>query len=414
MKKILWCSNATFTNSPIKSTGSWLQPLAEGVVNDGNFSITNISMGKVSIAQKSLINGITQWTIPNRPKYDYGQTASKKTQEDVLRIIEAEKPDLVHVWGTESCWASIFYLHPMKIKKLLEIQGLLYRYADFYYGGMNFIDLTKCLHLKELIIPSRSLFWKKRIFQKRGNIEKKYISHFEHISYQSEWVRNSLHFLTSSAILHHSKLLLRDEFYNSKCWEYKKVSSNPIVFSTTSAAISYKGYHRLIKTIAIIKRKYPEIQLRIAGNMNVGNKLIDGYSIYLNNLIKEYKLENNITYLGSLNAEQIVNELNNANVCVIPSYVETYCLAFAEALAVGCPTVCAFSGAMPEQANNGIEALFYNPDDVGQCAALIDQLISNKELAINISKSARYRKQNENEKSEVIENQLMIYKSILE
>lgn len=414
MKKILWCSNATFTNSPIKSTGSWLQPLAEGVINDGNFSITNISMGKVNFAQKNQINGITQWTIPNRPKYDYGQTASKKTQEDVLRIIEAEQPDLIHVWGTESCWASIFYLNPMKIKKLLEIQGLLYRYADFYYGGMSFIDLIKCLHLKELIIPSRSLFWKKRTFQKRGDIEKKYISHFKHISYQSEWVRNSLHFLTSNAILHHSKLLLRDEFYNSKCWEYKKASSNPIVFSTTSAAISYKGYHRLIKTIAIIKRKYPEIQLRIAGNMNVGNKLIDGYSIYLNNLIKEYKLENNITYLGSLNAKQIVNELNNANVCVIPSYVETYCLAFAEALSVGCPTVCAFSGAMPEQANNGIEALFYNPDDVGQCAALIDQLISNKELAINISKSARYRKQNENEKSEVIENQLMIYKSILE
>lgn len=49
------------------------------------------------------------------------------------------------------------------------------------------------------------------------------------------------------------------------------------------------------------------------------NILLDGYSIYLNKMIKEYGLTNNIVYLGSINAVLIVCELQNYNACVIPS-----------------------------------------------------------------------------------------------
>lgn len=414
MKRILWLSNVLFTkDEKISATGGWLQPLADGITSTGIYEIINIAFGCEKKIKKTNINGVTQWILPKAKLSDNGQTASKLIQNQVLTIIEKEKPDLVHVWGTEGCWASIFALNYIETKKLLDIQGLLFRCYKFYYGGLDIKDLLKCIHLKEIIMPWRSLFEKKNIFFKRGQKEIEYLTSFENISYQSEWVKNSINYIVPESRLFHTRLLLRNEFYKCKPWQYSEIGTYPIIFSSTSAAVSYKGYHRLIQAIYYIKKKYPNIRLRLAGNMNVGNRLTDGYSIYLRGLIDKYNLQENIVYLGSLNAEQIIQELQNANVCVIPSFVESYCLAFAEAMIVGCPTVCAFSGAMPEQADNEKEALFYNPDDSIQCAALVEKLLKDKELATRLSQASRKRKLIDNNRELVIKTQIEIYDKIL-
>lgn len=413
MKRILWLSNVVFTDSKICTTGGWLQPLAEGIASTGKYEIINIALGNEKEIINIDMNGITQWIIPKTKLYNNGQTASENIQNHVIQIIEKEKPDLLHVWGTEGCWASIVALNNINVKKLLEIQGLLSRCHHFFYGGLDFKNLLKCIHLKEIIMPWRSLFSKKYIFLKRGEKEIEYLSYFENISYQSEWVKNSLRYIVPNSKLFSTRLLLRKEFYKCNPWQYINIGTKPIIFSSTSAAISYKGYHRLIQAISYIKKNYPDVQLRLAGNINVGNRLRDGYSIYLQKLIKKYNLQDNIVYLGSLNADQIIHELQNANVCVVPSFVESYCLAFAEAMIVGCPTVCAFSGAMPEQADNEKEALFYNPDDAVQCAALIEKILENKELAINLSNASRKRKLIDNDRLLVIKTQMDIYNTIL-
>lgn len=206
--------------------------------------------------------------------------------------------------------------------------------------------------------------------------------------------------------------MLRDSFYNAKPWTFKKTDS-PIIFTTASGAIPYKGIHILFKSIQIIKKKYPKIQLRIAGQMKIGNLLIDGYSIYLEKLIQKYDLNQNIVLLGPLDETNIVKELQNCNVCVIPSFVETYCLAFAESLIIGVPTIATFVGAMPELATHNKECLFYNPLDFYMCAYYIDLLLTDKDLAEQISSNARKKRLLENDKKEVIINQLNIYENII-
>lgn len=411
MKKILWFSNYLISASDIKSTGSWLQPMAEGLVND--FNIIVVAFGNVIQPEKQHIKGITQWIIPKGKLYDNGQTISKEIEDEVLLILEKEKPDLIHIWGTEGCWASFFINHNIYTKKILEIQGLLYRCATFYYGSLTLKDIIKCIHFKELIMPWRTLFNKKRIFYKRGEKEKQYISKFDLVACQSEWVKNSLSYIVPKATIFSSKILLRDEFYKAEQWQFKDKINEPVIFSSASAAIPYKGIHQLILSLFYAKKNFPDIKLRLAGNMNVGNRLMDGYSIYLQKLIGRYKLENNIVYLGSLNATQIIDELQRANVCVIPSFVETYCLALAEAMIIGCPIVCAFAGAMPEQADNNKEVLFYDPEDAVQCAAQIEKIIKNKELAISLSEASVKRKRKDNNKEFVINNQIQIYNTIL-
>ena len=99
--------------------------------------------------------------------------------------------------------------------------------------------------------------------------------------------------------------------------------------------------------------------------------------------------------------------------CVVPSFIETYCLAFAEAMMVGTPVVCSFAGAMPELADEGEEALFYNSMDYVECAAKIDRLLQDKELASRISEKARARRFIENDPETIVNKQISNYEELL-
>lgn len=413
--KILWLSNVAFSSEPIKTTGSWIQPMAEGIIQSGEaFQIVNVSFGDVIKSTKASFHAkLSQWLIPDRELSDYGQTAPQETVEDVRRIIEEESPQLIHVWGTESCWCSIIYMLRPGVPCLLEIQGVLSRYHEFYYGGLNAGDILKCIHTKEMLMPWRTLVGKKRVFYKRGQMELRYLQAFGHIDYQSEWVRNVLTYEAPNAIYHNARRLERSDFYASKPWKYKGERKSPVVFTSASGAIPYKGLHRVLQALSILKRHYPDVRLHIAGQMSIGNRLIDGYSIYLKKLIQKLGVEDNVVLLGSVCAKQIVEELENADVCIVPSYIETYCHAFVEAMMVGCPVVCSFAGAMPELAANDKEALFYNPEDAMQCAALVERLIKDKELAERLSENARARRMKDNDREKVISRQMEIYESVI-
>lgn len=414
MIKILWLCNICFSDSKIKTTASWLQPMAEFLQNNSEIQVFNITLGNVSAPQKSEYNGIIQWVIPRSKKSYYRHTTFPQIYTMISKIENEIKPDLVHIWGTEeNIWSDAYSKGYIKSKTLLDIQGLLALYYYYYYGGLTTKDILKCIHLKEILMPWRNLFCKRRVFKLRGIIETECIKNFSYISYQSNWVKNYISFINSNAKLYSTNIILRKSFYEANAWQYTK-SSNPTIFTTASGAISYKGIHIALKVIQILKKKYPQIQLRIAGQMNIGNHLIDGYSIYIHKLIKSYQIEENITLLGPINETQIVQELQKCNACIIPSFVETYCLAFAEAMIVGVPTVVSYAGAMPELAKDKEEALFYNSNDFYAAASHIDSLLQNKELAEKISKNCRERRMRENAITKVVENQIRIYKQIIE
>lgn len=408
--KVLWLSDAVFSSEKLRATASWLQPMAEQLAK--TIDMVNVTDGNVERATVTNFNGIKQWVIPFKAKCN-GQETSESTCLTIQKIIEEEKPDLIHIWGTEKYWASIYREGYIKTPAVLDIQGLLAPYTEYYYGGLSWSEIFQSIHLKEILMPWRTLFRKKEIFRKRGEHETVNIKSFRHIAYQSQWVKNYLAFTNPKANLYPTKIMLRQAFYESQKWNFREVETSPVVFSTCSAAVSYKGMHIIIKAIALLKKKYPNIKLKLAGNINVGNKLLDGYSVFLNNLIKKYGLQDNVIYLGSLDENQIIAHLQEANVCVIPSFIETYCLAFAESMIVGTPTIASFAGAMPELAENGKEALYYNSVDYYTCAALIDKVLQDKELADRLSVTGRARRMSENNMDAVVKTQLEIYENVL-
>lgn len=415
MFKILWLCNVPFSTGNIKTTGGWLQPLAEALFKSGNCEIVNIAFGNVKSVQREVVNDITQYLLPNRKKSGFGQIANIRTCEEVAKIEREVNPDIVHIWGTENVWVSIHERGYIRCKKtFVDIQGILSSYTKYFYGGLSFLEILKCIHLKEVLLPNRTLFAKKERFRGRGKVEKKSLQSFEFISTQSDWVRNQMKIINPSACLLETKIMLREPFYSAIPWKYHFDGANPVIFTSASGAIPYKGIHVLLKSIQILKRQYPNIKLRIAGEMIIGKRLKDGYSIFLLKLIKKLSLEENIILLGSISADQIIKELQNCDVCVVPSFVETYCLGLAEALMLAVPCVVSYAGALPETAIPNQEALFYDSIDYMSASVHIMNLLEDSSLAERLGQNARLRRLIENDPSLVVKTQIDIYNKILQ
>lgn len=216
--KVLWLSNIAFSSQKLKATASWLQPMAEQLAK--SVEMVNVSDGQVNKPTVSTLNKIKQWVIPFHATC-YGQEASEETCLQVQRIIDEEKPDLVHLWGTEKYWASIYRKGYIHVPTILDIQGLLAPYTDYYYGGLSWKEIIKSIHLKEVLMPWRTLFHKREVFRKRGICETRNIKSFKYIAYQSQWVKNYLSYTHPSALLFPTKIILRKGFYESENGDIK-------------------------------------------------------------------------------------------------------------------------------------------------------------------------------------------------
>lgn len=411
--KVLWLCNTRFCAERIKGNGSWLQPLAEKIHHIEDIELYNVTLDSVLDIVTETFNGICQYVLPRMETKGFGQIASPKLCQTIIEIEKSISPDIVHIWGTESVWADLHRKGCLTSKTIIDIQGLLAPYTDYYYGGLSFREIIKCIHLKEVLMPWRVLFNKKNIFRKRGRIETQCLKSFKSISVQSGWVRDYVQMVNPTSQLYDTKILIRDSFYSASPWKYKIPSDSPVIFSSCSAAVPYKGMHILLKALGLLKPKYPNIKLHLAGNIMVGSKLVDGYSLYLKKLITKYGLKDNVVLLGSITDMQIIEQLQQCNVCVIPSFVETYCLAFAESMLLGVPTIASYAGAMPELAVPNEEALFYNSIDYFTCATYIDRILNDRSLSERLSSNCRKRRLIENDPEKVLNTQISIYKDLL-
>ena len=416
MKKVLWLTNVRFSEEKIKTSGTWLQPLAEALYNSGKYEIYHITRDKcVQEILQETCRGIKQYVIPIKRNFKKIalQIPDIETCENVKAIVNSINPDLIHVWGTESPW---FCMQSMGIfdghKVLLDVQGVMRACYEFYYGGLTFFHRWQTVGLREIIAPFTSLFYIRWKFGKWGRTEERILRAYDYISVQSEWTKNRLSILQLNANLYHTKRMLRDDFYRVK-WK-KCEHASPVIFTSSSAAIPYKGFHILVKACAILKKKYPDFVLKIAGAFTKRRLgLRSGYTNYVLRLIKQYNLVSNVQFLGSISSDEIIKHQMESDICVIPSFVESYCLAFAEAMMIGMPCVVAYAGAMPTIAKDKEEAIFFNSMDYVDCAAKIIEVFEKKELMTMISKNGRNRRLQDNDKALVLQTQLLIYEDIL-
>jgi len=413
-KTILWLCNRPLEESPDKRDGTWFTAMARALAEIGEIRLAVIAQGKVKSATRYDCNNVKQWLVPFEPLNRYG-LPSNKTIESIKLISDKIKPDIIHIWGTENYWGLLTARGILTQPAILEIQGIKYACAKVYYADLTLSQRIRCIGPFEILRPNSSVLTGKRRFEQWGRFEKEMIIKHKYISTQSDWVRAHMTAINPECTLFETGMMVRKAFFEAELWTPPKGQNDyyPTIFTSSSYAVPYKGLHVLISAVAVLKKKYPKIILNVAGDLMKTGIRNGGYSRWLQRLIHKLNIENNIRWLGPIDADQIIKHYYKASVVVIPSFIETYSLALAEAMIVGIPAVAAFAGAMPELAKNEESALFFPPGDAMACALQIKRLLTDQNLAQCISQNARQIGRARNDQRMVVQKQMEIYRELL-
>lgn len=408
--KVLWISATIFTDENEKQSGVWQKALALELCKLPEVELFNISFhnNDIDVAEYQLLS-IKQWGLRKISKNKKGMP-HHKTCSVFRELVSNLNPDIIHVWGSENPFKLLPFEATLPGIKILSMQGVLSAIAENLLNGLSIKELLSTIGLRE-IIKRESLFTEKKSFVDEGRIEHQMIKNCNYIVTQSEWTESQIRDLNPQATYFRIQRVLRREFLNAQKWtDFEHIS--PIVYSA-SIGFTLKGLHTLVKAMAVVKKVYPDVELRLAGLTGRTDILGEGYLRLIHKMIKTEKLENNIKWLGAITGTEICKNLQQASVFVNPSFIESYSLVLAEALTIGTPSVISHAGAMPELAENNKEALFFTPGDYKSCAQHIIKLIGDRQLSNTISLHAQQRAALRNNDINTAQRQLDIYKEVL-
>ena len=131
----------------------------------------------------------------------------------------------------------------------------------------------------------------------------------------------------------------------------------------------WKGHKFLIKSFALIAKKYPDWSLDIYGQSQPPELKEN-----LKNLVKEMNLENQIHFCGV--TKKPFETYLNYDFCVFPSYFEGFPLGLAESLSLGLPAI-GFEGA------SGVNKLIIENKNGFLCKENYKDFASKMEILIN-------------------------------
>ncbi|NVN93004.1 MAG: hypothetical protein HXX11_20750, partial [Desulfuromonadales bacterium] len=277
MMKILWLSNTPITDSDARGSGTWLHALFRGLVDSGAIELGNIAMGTVSHTTRKDCGPVHQWIVPSVPGPGRDGLPPQKILSEILNAVKEFSPDLVHVWGTESYWGLLTARKIINQVALLEMQGLKYAIARVFDGGLTIKEQLSCIGLREIIRPSSIRQGRKR-FEKWVDFEKEIISLHTNIGVQTKWVEAHVRSINQECTTFHCDLALRTPFYTAESWHF--TGQHQIICSSAYSA-PFKGLHVAIRAMAVLKRKFPNINLRIVGGLSGSGMRQDGYVTWL-------------------------------------------------------------------------------------------------------------------------------------
>lgn len=389
--KILWIVNTIFPapskalglNAPV--VGGWMYGMAEKLSASKEHQLAVASTYNGSQLKKITIDNILYFLLPcnDKAKYD-------KNLESVWQQVHDEfSPNLVHIHGTEyahglSCMRQLPHLN-----YVVSIQGLKSVYYRYYYGGISYLDIFKNLTFRDFI-KRDSLFQQKHKFKNHSILEKEYLIRTKNIIGRTDWDFAHSKVINSKANYHFCNESLRDGFYTSKKWSLNSCSTHTIFLS--QAAYPIKGLHQVIKAVAILKHSFPNLKIRVGGSNIVNNFTLkdklrrSGYGNYINGLLKQYNLHENVIFLGRLTEQEMITEYQKAHVFVCPSSIENSPNSLGEAQILGVPTISSYVGGTSNMTENGNAGLLYRFEEIEMLSNCISQIFNSNSLAKDLSK----------------------------
>lgn len=406
--RVLWFCTVPLSDSEPKSTGTWLGTMAHGLAGAGQVELAIIALGSGRKLSRQDCGAVRQYLVPVRAKSGRDGLPCPSLLAGLLNACEEFQPDLIHVWGTEWYWGLLPSRGLLKAPSVLTLQGVKYSIAPHCHGGMTIGERLASTGLREA--AKVALFQGRHAYFSKGERwEREIMRGHRWAICQTPWQEAQMLSNRPDAKLFHLDLPLRPAFEQSEGWS--PPATSPTIF--TIAPAPSKGLHVAVRAVALLRHRFPEVQLRIAGLAPNAGIHRDGYLHWIAAEISRLEMTSQVKWLGSLSAVQIAEELRSASAMVVSTFIESYCMAFAEAMRVGTPAVVSFTGGTAYLGKDEESCLFVPPGDAAMCAYQLERVLSNRDLAMRLSANARQIATERHEQSRIVREQLRIYQHVI-
>lgn len=420
--KVIWICNiilpsvAERLNCSICYGGGWIVGLSKDLQNEIELVTVFPLKEKGTTVKHGNVEGICYYGIPIKKlssvKYSF------ELQEKYKEILRLEKPDIVHIFGTESpnALAMIKACEELGMieQVVISIQGLIGILGRHYY-----LDLPpKIIHEYTFrdFIRKDNIYRQAVKFKKRGSYEIEVLKKTKHVIGRTDFDKAYVTEINPKVMYHFCNETLRTDFYRHM-WEFEKCEKYSIFTSQCSYPI--KGFHYLLEAFTYVIKIYPEAHLYTTGQDPVvtfmGKKRfrMSSYQRYLAEYIIENKLEKRVTFLGSLNEQQMCKQFLRTHVFVSASSMENSSNSVGEAMLLGVPTVASDVGGTSNLLVHRDEGFLYQHNEPYILAYYIKQIFANRKLAEKISAQARQHALINYNREHNKENIIKVYQTII-
>ena len=419
--RVMWVINSMIEEISAQANrkagfgGGWIVSMLDRLREYRDVEMHLVVFGKVSEYFSVKKNDVVFHIFPGFSAL-YKNGGGSRAVEIWKNILGKANPDIIHIYGTERPTCLELVENFSEIPKIVSLQGIIRECYKHYYGDMEFRDILKYNTPVDVLLGSTGYFGRKK-FKKTLPYEYRILNAVKYVEGRTNWDKKVSVDINPNLKYYDCKRMLRKEFYGFEKWDANNINKHTLFTHQGNYAI--KGLHYLIDALAVIKRKYPDIELRIAGQNPYGKTSfkgrlsINGYSRFIRKKIKSLNLENNIRYIGSLGPEQVVGELKKANVMIVPSSIENSSNSIAEAMIIGTPCVASYVGGNPEMLGFGELGLLYPYNDSVLLADAVDRLFSSNKLASAFSERARTEALKRHDRDFLTDNLYNIYKDVI-
>ena len=406
--KILWFSNTPSNYNQKSSTyngGGWISSLETEIKKNTDIELA-IGFFHPDPCFKSVQNNVTYYPIrqdlslKGRAERFFNISAQDAKGVNLcLRVIEDFKPDLIHIFGTESCFGLL--CHHTKIPVVIHLQGLMAPYLNawvppFYSLGDYF--LSGGWSPKQIALRIRA--WQ---FNKHAAMREKEIMRCcKHFMGRTEWDKAYCSLYAPQATYYHCDEMLRSTFYEPGT---RMVPAQPRFVSTLSGPL-YKGHDMVLKTA------------RVLIESGLSDFTWDVYGIHSMRFAeKKTKIKTadvNVRCKGVASAEELKTALLNCTAYIHTSYIDNSPNSLCEAQLLGVPVIATNVGGIASIVINGETGFLAPSNDPYSMASTAYKIMNSPQISEAIGTSAMEASRKRHKKQHIVNSLSTIYKTVVE
>lgn len=137
-----------------------------------------------------------------------------------------------------------------------------------------------------------------------------------------------------------------------------------------------KGIDKVLLALKQLIKQYPNLKYLVIGKYQLSEKK------WLDDIISEYGLQKNVSIVGYVTDDELINYMNLSDIYIMPSKKEGFGIIFIEALFFEKPVIAGNVDGSVDALANGEFGVLVNPDSNEEIVNAIKSIMLNKEKYI--------------------------------